>query len=166
MTELQAKAINRIHDAFQTASQFYSKDFNLPTISFKLKGRRAGYASYTRNKVALNNEMLHANGDAFINDTPGHEAAHLIAYHVYGTSIRPHGIEWKKGLTKNITKNNSVIFVDVVEVLEPSPKSLDEAKGIITADYQNYLEKEWIKELRGKYPVTVDEKVLNSFEGK
>jgi len=71
-----------------------------------------------------------------------------------------------KGLTKNITKNNSVIFVDVVEVLEPSPKSLDEAKGIITADYQNYLEKEWIKELRGKYPVTVDEKVLNSFEGK
>jgi SprT protein len=96
MTELQAKAINRIHDAFQTASKFYSKDFNLPTISFKLKGRRAGYASFYRNKVALNNEMLHANGDAFISDTPGHEAAHLIAYHVYGTSIRPHGIEWKK----------------------------------------------------------------------
>ena len=40
------------------------------------------------------------------------------------------GIEWKKGLTKNITKNNSVIFVDVVEVLEPSPKSLDEAQEV------------------------------------
>ena len=96
MTELQAKAINRIHDAFQTASKFYSKDFNLPTISFKLKGRRAGYASYHRNKIALNNEMLHANGDVFIQDTPGHEAAHLIAYHVHGFDIKPHGVEWKK----------------------------------------------------------------------
>ena len=29
--------------------------------------------------------------------------------------------------------------------------------------YQNYLEKEWITGLRAKYPVTVNEDVLNSF---
>lgn len=96
VTELQAKAINRIHEAFQVASKFYSKDFKLPTISFKLKGRRAGYASCYRNKIALNNEMLHANGDAFIKDTPGHEAAHLIAYYVYGLGIKPHGSQWEE----------------------------------------------------------------------
>ena len=96
MTELQAKAIKRINEAFDMASKFYNMSFILPTISFKLKGRRAGYAQCFVNKIALNNDMLHANGDTFINDTPGHEAAHLIARHVYGYTIAPHGCEWKK----------------------------------------------------------------------
>ena len=71
-------------------------------------------------------------------------------------------IEWKKGLSADIKQNNSVIFVDVINILEPMPKTLEEAKGIITADYQNHLEREWIKELRAKYPVTVNQDVLNS----
>lgn len=96
MTELQAKAIKRINEAYDMACKFYNMSFILPTISFKLKGRRAGYAQCFLNKIALNNDMLHANGDAFINDTPGHEAAHLIARHVYGYTIAPHGCEWKK----------------------------------------------------------------------
>lgn len=62
-----------------------------------------------------------------------------------------------------MNKNNSVVFVDVIGIIEPAPKTLDEAKGIITADYQNYLEKEWIKQLRAKYPVSVNQDVLNSF---
>lgn len=71
-------------------------------------------------------------------------------------------IEWKTGLSPNMTRNNSVVFVDVIRILEPMPKTLDEAKGIITADYQNHLEKEWISSLRAKYPVTVNQDVLNS----
>ena len=96
MTELQAKAIKRINEAYDMACKFYNMSFIFPTISFKLKGRRAGYAQCFVNKIALNNDMLHANGDTFINDTPGHEAAHLIAYAVYGYNIEPHGIAWKK----------------------------------------------------------------------
>jgi SprT protein len=96
MTELQAKAIKRINEAYDMACKFYNMSFILPTISFKLKGRRAGYAQCFVNKIALNNDMLHAYGDVFINDTPGHEAAHLIARHVYGHNIMPHGCEWKK----------------------------------------------------------------------
>jgi peptidyl-prolyl cis-trans isomerase SurA len=75
-------------------------------------------------------------------------------------------IEWKVGITPNMNKNNSVVFVHVMEVLEPMPKDLDEAKGVITADYQNHLEKVWIGELRAKYPYFVDQKVLDSFSGK
>lgn len=70
-------------------------------------------------------------------------------------------IEWKPGLSADINKNNSVVFVDVIKVLEPMPKTLDEARGIITADYQNHLEKEWIGKLRSKYTVTVNQDVLN-----
>jgi peptidyl-prolyl cis-trans isomerase SurA len=72
-------------------------------------------------------------------------------------------IAWQKGLSENLNRNNSVVFVDVLGIIEPTPKSLDEARGIITADYQNHLEKQWISSLRAKYPVTVNEDVLNSF---
>ncbi len=72
-------------------------------------------------------------------------------------------ITWQKGLSANMNRNNSVVFVDVVNIIEPTPKSLDEARGIIAADYQSYLEKQWIQDLRAKYPVSVNEDVLNSF---
>lgn len=96
MTELQVKAIERIKEVYAKAESVYGVSFKLPTISFKLKGRRAGYAIPAYNSITLNNDMLNRNGDAFINDTPGHEAAHLIAYDVYGYMIDPHGKEWKK----------------------------------------------------------------------
>jgi peptidyl-prolyl cis-trans isomerase SurA len=40
-------------------------------------------------------------------------------------------------------------------------RSFNDAKGLVMNDYQTILEEEWIKELRKKYPVTVDQKVLN-----
>ena len=72
-------------------------------------------------------------------------------------------IEWVEGLSDNITKENSpVMFVKVNKILQPTPKTLNEAKGFIVSDYQEYLEKEWIKELRKKYPVEVNKGVFNS----
>ena len=75
------------------------------------------------------------------------------------------GIAWQKGVTSDMaTDSMSTGFVVVHGVLAPEPKLLGEAKGLITADYQNYLEKEWIATLRDKYPVTVNREVLNSIK--
>ena len=41
-------------------------------------------------------------------------------------------------------------------------RSFEDARGMITNDYQNALEAEWIKELERKYPVKINEAVLNS----
>lgn len=71
-------------------------------------------------------------------------------------------IEWKTGMTKDIVKENQVIFVDVHKVLPSQPKTLEEAKGLVTADYQNTLEKAWIKSLQEKYPVKVYDEVVDS----
>ncbi|MFM7727834.1 MAG: hypothetical protein ACKO7B_14110, partial [Flavobacteriales bacterium] len=49
-------------------------------------------------------------------------------------------IEWKPGTTKDMPKNSQVVFVVVNKVMPSQPKSIDEAKGIITADYQSALE--------------------------
>ena len=96
MTELQDKAIRRIEQVYQKAEQIYNHAFARPTITFKLKGRRAGYAIYRQNLIALNNSVLHEYGDEFIRDTPGHEAAHIIARTLYPFLSSSHGYEWKR----------------------------------------------------------------------
>lgn len=55
---------------------------------------------------------------------------------------------------------NSLIFAVIKNVREPEPKALDEARGLVTSDYQNFLEKEWVRELKETYPVIVNEEVL------
>ena len=45
-------------------------------------------------------------------------------------------------------------------MLASEPKLLNEIKGLITSDYQNYLEQEWVKDLKSKYKVEVDKEVL------
>jgi peptidyl-prolyl cis-trans isomerase SurA len=55
-------------------------------------------------------------------------------------------------------------FVIANDIVAPENKSLSEARGLITADYQNYLEAQWIKDLRAKYPVVVNQEVLKSLE--
>ncbi len=69
---------------------------------------------------------------------------------------------WKKGLSADISKNNQLLLVDIKEILPVAPKTLEEAKGVVTADYQSYLEKEWISSLRGKYTVQVMDPVLKT----
>jgi peptidyl-prolyl cis-trans isomerase SurA len=51
--------------------------------------------------------------------------------------------------------------VNVEKILAPEPKTLSEAKGLITADYQNVLEKQWIETLRKKYKVEINRDVLS-----
>jgi len=71
-------------------------------------------------------------------------------------------INWESGLSDEINSDveNLTVFVKVRKKLKPEPKKLDEARGLATADYQSYLEQEWIKQLKNKYPVSVNEEVL------
>jgi len=39
---------------------------------------------------------------------------------------------------------------------------LSEVRGMVIADYQNYLEEEWVLNLRNKYEVWVDEDLLKT----
>lgn len=70
-------------------------------------------------------------------------------------------VTWKEGVSDILEQNGQFNIVEVEKVLEPQPKELNEARGLITSDYQNYLEKEWIKSLKDKYPVKVNREVLD-----
>lgn len=53
----------------------------------------------------------------------------------------------------------TVYFLYEPRVLE-APEEVSDVRGQVTGDYQNELEAAWIEELRTKYPVKVNEKVL------
>ncbi len=74
------------------------------------------------------------------------------------------GIKWEEGTTDNIIAENMTVFAVVHKKSAPGPKTLEDARGLVTADYQNYLEDEWLKELRVKYPVVIDQKVLETIK--
>lgn len=63
--------------------------------------------------------------------------------------------QWKVG-DYTIESNGRVIYAEVSAVEAPRNKTLDEARGAVISDYQNYLEKEWIETLHKQYPVQVN----------
>jgi peptidyl-prolyl cis-trans isomerase SurA len=65
-----------------------------------------------------------------------------------------------KGINPIIEHNNKFYVLKVSEVIPSGPKSLKEARGLITSDYQNLLEKLWLEELNKKYTVKVNSEVI------
>jgi len=50
----------------------------------------------------------------------------------------------------------------VGKLLKETPEDYTDVRGAVIADYQDYLEKEWIKNLRSKYSFSVDKNVLRT----
>lgn len=48
------------------------------------------------------------------------------------------------------------------ELLPPATKTLQEARGYAVADYQDFLEKQWVEELKEEYRIKVNRKVFES----
>lgn len=71
---------------------------------------------------------------------------------------------WNPGTSANLVseKDKKVIIVVTTKLLKPEPKAYNDAKGMVTADYQGFLEKQWIDSLKKKYPVTIDKNVLST----
>lgn len=73
-------------------------------------------------------------------------------------------VYWTYGPKDPVEKDGKTMVVVIHNTLEPGTKQLNEVRGLVTADYQNYLEKEWIKELRNKYPIKVNYELLSQIE--
>ena len=59
------------------------------------------------------------------------------------------------------TKEYPYVFV-VGKNLKNNPEDYTDVRGLVTADYQEYLEKEWITALRAKFTVEIDQNVLKT----
>ena len=45
-----------------------------------------------------------------------------------------------------------------------APQEYTDVRGLVVSDYQEQLEKEWVADLRRRYPVTVNKEVLKTIK--
>ena len=85
-----------------------------------------------------------------------------VRYFQKGDNVDIDETEWAKDVVRVIpsTVDNTTKILKIIEVREPEPKTLKEAKGTIISSYQTQLEADWLESLKEKYPVTINEKVL------
>lgn len=69
-------------------------------------------------------------------------------------------MNWKKGTVQQTQQDSVIQLIAINDILPPEPKSFNEVRGMIIADYQDYLEKQWVAELRAKYAVIINREVL------
>ncbi|MEO9531292.1 MAG: peptidylprolyl isomerase [Crocinitomicaceae bacterium] len=67
---------------------------------------------------------------------------------------------FKKGLNKIFSRNDEYYVFNVSEVLEPRNREFKEAKGLVTAAYQNQLEKDWLEQLRKEHKIEIQHDAL------
>lgn len=99
--------------------------------------------------------LLEQNNGSLLGDSGRYELSQLPL--TVGQSL-------KAGLLTNPVKNetdNSSTFCYLFSLRgEGGIRSFEEAKGFVMNDYQNHLEESWIRELKKKYPVVVNEKLF------
>ncbi len=74
-------------------------------------------------------------------------------------------LPWKKGsisATEINKRDLSHNFLKIEKILPASPKTLKEARGYVVADYQDHLEREWVKELKKTYDVKINNEVFET----
>lgn len=66
-------------------------------------------------------------------------------------------VPWEKGVYSS--ENNGMYYLAwLKDILPPGPMSFEEARPAIISDYQGFLEKMWLQQLKKKYSVKVNEK--------
>lgn len=72
----------------------------------------------------------------------------------------PADLAFKPGVSPIYNNEGTFVVVKVNNVLPPSVKKLEETRGRVLNAYQNHLERRWLDELRDKYNVKVNKRVL------
>jgi len=70
---------------------------------------------------------------------------------------------WEQtGVVDIQSEDGSHKFYYIIGKVAAEPKELKEAKGLVTSDYQDVLMNDWIKELRAKYEVQINQQTLKT----
>lgn len=84
---------------------------------------------------------------------------------VHGQDKHIDNIKWETGVQTIIIDNRPAI-ITVRRIYEPAPRLFEEVQGEIMTGYQEFLENEWIRQLKEKYTVKIDNLVLNDIKNQ
>jgi len=101
--------------------------------------------------------ILNAGGDTIVEVYKGqfHE----------GDTLLPENLKWEEGWYKTEIQNLPALIV-IKKVNPAMPLPLNEVLGEISSEYQSFLETEWIKQLKEKYPVKINRTVLEQVKNE
>jgi peptidyl-prolyl cis-trans isomerase SurA len=71
--------------------------------------------------------------------------------------------EWKIGTCtrpRSTSDGTALTFLKIIDIEPEGYQSIKEARGYIVADYQDYLDKNWIEELRNSYTFSINFPIL------
>lgn len=68
------------------------------------------------------------------------------------------------GVRPDISKSRWTDYFAYEYTILSQPQSAQDVKGLVSTDYQQVLEQEWVKQLREKYPVVVNTKVFEKIK--
>lgn len=74
-------------------------------------------------------------------------------------------VPWEKGLYR-FAENGRYYLVMVDNIYAPGIKRLEEVRGRVISDYQQYLENRWLKELKKKYTVRINKRSVSKMYKK
>ncbi len=83
-----------------------------------------------------------------------------------GDSALPQGTKMELGLSEITNKGEYYFITKVNKVLPAGPKSLEECKGKLVNDYQQYLEQNWVDELKKEFTVKVNQDVFETVKNQ
>jgi peptidyl-prolyl cis-trans isomerase SurA len=83
----------------------------------------------------------------------------ILLFNIMEKEVWNKASEDSVGLEEYFKKNES-------KYNSEGPKQLEEIRGIVISDYQNYLEDLWIQELKKKYAIKTDDKLLQKIAKK
>jgi peptidyl-prolyl cis-trans isomerase SurA len=69
-----------------------------------------------------------------------------------------------KGVSGIVFKDNYYFILNVTEVKEAGPKLFTECKGKVMSDYQQFLESNWVNELKKEFDVKIQPDVFASIK--
>ncbi|GAB3198689.1 peptidyl-prolyl cis-trans isomerase SurA [Pontibacter aydingkolensis] len=117
------------------------------TETGRRRNRRASFALYSSDVNALADNLNASNPlDVQITEKKFQKGENKVL----------DAVKWEKG-TYTLQQNGREYLIIIDEVLEPAYKQLNETRGVAISDYQNYLEQQWVNQLREKYPVKVND---------
>lgn len=132
--------------------------------------RYKGYVVYAKDKATLNAAKKitkYANFDSIAHYLP-ERLNDTIQYVKVEKGIWEKGsnpvIDYKVFKGAKYTPDNDFSQYFILGKKMNKPEEYTDVKGKVTADYQEYLEKEWVASLRKKYPVVINQQVLQTVE--
>ena len=73
-------------------------------------------------------------------------------------------VKWNTGKKEYIDSDGKTHLIVIHKIITPEPKPLIEIRGLVTADYQDFLEKEWLNHLKRKYPVSINKELISKID--